>query len=289
MKEQTFLSGISEYGNFSIPEKKIFETRSKFQKIEIIENNFFGRVLKLDNALQTSEEDEFLYHEPLVHSPMFLSKAPKRVLIIGGGDGGALEEISKYSELDEIVLVEIDKEVIRVSKEYLKKINEDSFKDPRSKIVIADGFDFLRKNSIKFDIIILDLTDPSRDSIKLYSNEFYCMLSNNLNKEGILSLHAESYFSSRSIFLEIISNLRSSFREVHVFSHFVPLYGDLMAFVMCSNAHLFCQNKDDLINRFNSRNIPNLKYFSPEIFSSSSVLPKYINDLLFSYKQEKNY
>lgn len=283
MTKKIFEFQNRSYGNFIIPEKRVIRVKSKFQNIEIFENRFFGRFLKLDDSFQTSEFDEFLYHEPLVHFPMFLIKNPQRILIIGGGDGGALEEITKYKEISEICLVEIDEEMIKTSKEYLKNINKCSFEDPRVKVVIEDGFKFLKDNTQKFDVVILDLTDPTKDSINLYTSDFYNLVSNNLKNEGVLSLHTGTYLNCPNIFSRIISTLRYVFKEVHVHSNFVPLYGTVMAFAICSKIinPLFL-NKGELKERFNKRGLHDIKYFSPEIFFSSFVLPKYVLEIMNS-------
>jgi len=231
---------IKEYhteniGFFIKPQRKIFESQSEYQKIEIFEHEFFGKILRLDGVFQTSEYDDFVYHEPLVHTPLLLHSNPRDVLIIGGGDGGALREILKHRSIEKIVLVELDSMVIDVSKKYLTSINQNSFDDPRVNLIIEDGRSYIKESNETFDVIILDLTDPNKESSDLYTKEFYELLSNSLNKNGILSLHAGSPIFARKDFLRILDNLKFIFSSVIFSSKFIPIYGTELAFVLCSN------------------------------------------------------
>jgi spermidine synthase len=179
--------------------KEIFSGKSKFQKIEIFENEEYGRILVLDGVVQLSTKFEFIYHEMLVHPAMFCHKDPEKVLIIGGGDGGALREVSKHP-VKEIFLVDIDKKVIEVSKKYLPSVSAGSFKDKRLKIFHQDAFEFLKNYQNFFDVIIDDLTDPRGPSLSLWGRKFYQRISGALKKGGIVSMQAgylREKFSSR--------------------------------------------------------------------------------------------
>jgi len=170
-------------------EREIYSGKSKFQKIEIFENEEFGKILVLDGIVQLSTKFEYIYHEMLVHPAMLYHKNPKRVLIIGGGDGGCLREVRKHP-VKEICLVDIDKKVIEVSKKYLPSVSAGSFDDKRLKIFNEDALKFLEKYQGLFDVIIDDLTDPKGPSLSLWEKKFYQKILNVLNKGGIVSMQA---------------------------------------------------------------------------------------------------
>lgn len=270
------------HGFFISPRKRLFEGKSKFQKIEIFEDNFYGRILRLDNQFQTSEFDEFIYHEAITHFALFSHKNPKRVLIIGGGDGGALEEVLKHQLVKSVVLVDIDEKVIEVSKKYLTKINKCSFEDKRVNIIIKDGLDYLKDANSNFDIIILDITDPSAESKELYTKYFYKLVLNKLNNGGIFSLHAESPLDYSNLSKKIIRNLKEVFKFNLSYSTFVPIYGTIITFVVCSKEINFHEiTKEIMEKRFKERKIKDLKLFNPEVFISSFVVPPYIKKIIF--------
>ena len=162
-------------------ERVLFEGRSDFQSIVVFENRLFGRVLALDGIIQTTDRDEFFYHEMAVQVPMLAHGAVKRALIIGGGDGGALEESLKHPDLESVTMVEIDGTVVEVAKQHLRKICGAAFEDPRTNLIIADGVQYLADCSQRFDFILIDSTDPIglADSAPqgpgavLFSEDFY--------------------------------------------------------------------------------------------------------------------
>lgn len=269
------------FGFFIIPKQKILEKKTKFQKLELFEHDFYGKVLRLDGYFQTSEFDEFLYHESLAQFPLIAHPNPKKILIIGGGDGGSLEEVTKHKHVENITMVELDKDVVEFSKKYLCKINKNSFEDKRLNLIFDDGIRFLENTKENFDVIILDLTDPSGESRNLYTKEFYELVSKKLNKDGILSLHTEAYIHYPDIFSRIISTLKSVFKFVGNHSVFIPTYGTSLSFGLCSNDINFKEiDKDILEKRFQNRAISDLNYLDPGVFKSALVEPKYIQDIM---------
>jgi spermidine synthase len=170
-------------------EGKIFSGKSKFQKIEVFENKELGRILVLDGMVQLSTKHEFIYHEMLVHPAMLYHKNPKRVLIIGGGDGGALREVSKHP-VKEIFLVEIDEEVIEVSKKYLSSVSKGAFDDKRLKIFNEDALKFVKRYKNDFDVIIEDLTDPLGFSSLLWRKRFYKDILQALKENGVAAFQS---------------------------------------------------------------------------------------------------
>jgi spermidine synthase len=187
---EDFLPGEPQKSTWGfLIEREIFSGKSKFQKIEIFENEEYGRILVLDGEIQLSTKFEYIYHEMLVHPAMLYHKNPKKVLIVGGGDGGCLREVAKHP-VKEIYLVEIDKKVIEVSKKYLPSLSAGAFEDKRLKIFNEDAFKFLERYQSFFDVIINDLTDPKGPSLPLWGKKFYQKILNALDKGGIVSMQA---------------------------------------------------------------------------------------------------
>ena len=174
---------VSEVGEFSntsinITGEELVNKNSEFQNIKIINNKWWGKILWLDNILNLSEKDEFIYHEMLVHIPMFTHNNPKNILIIGGGDGGSAREVLKHN-IDKITLIDIDKDVIDECKKYLPNINNGAFNNDKLNLIIGDGIEFVKKSQNNtFDVIIVDSTDPSYPldqsiSNVLFTEDFY--------------------------------------------------------------------------------------------------------------------
>lgn len=261
------------FGTFIIADKVIFEGNSKYQHILLFENKKYGRVLKLDNAFQTSEYDEFTYHEPLVHPAMCTHPCPKKALVIGGGDGGTLEEVLKHNTVEKAVMVELDEKVIEVSRKYLKKIHKGAFDDERVELIIGDGIDYVRKCEKKFDVIVLDLTDPYSISKFLYTNEFYAMVAKRLAKGGILSLHAETPYAFDRVHYRVVKTLAGAFRHTAFFYNYVPLYGTLIGFANCSNSiDPKSISAATVCKRLAERGVGGLRIYGPKMHESFMLM-----------------
>ena len=144
------------------------EQRSDMQHIEILETPLFGRAMRIDGCFMTSERDEFFYHEPMIHLPAVSLGSPKSALVIGGGDGGSIEELLKYPEMQRVVLAELDSEVIDMAREWLPQIHRGAFDDPCLDIRLGDGRQFVEQCEERFDQIVLDLTDPFGPAVQLH-------------------------------------------------------------------------------------------------------------------------
>ncbi len=171
--------------------KEIFSGKSKFQKIEILETKEYGKVLILDDLIQLSTKYEFVYHEMLVHPAMLCSSKIEKILIVGGGDGGVLREVVKYLPVKEIVLVDIDKKVIDLSKKYLPSVSNNAFNDKRLKILNIDAFNFVKQYKNHFDVIFNDLSEPTGPSVLLWKNKFYKDIFNAVKDEGVAAFQSE--------------------------------------------------------------------------------------------------
>jgi spermidine synthase len=266
------------YFYFMENKKTIFETNSKYQKIEIFENETFGRYLRLDRGIQTCESDEYLYHEPLVHVPMIAHPNPKTVLIVGGGDGGVLKQVLKHNTIKKVDMVELDEEVVNVSKKYLKKIHENSFENKKANIIIDDGIEFMKKTKNKYDIIILDLTDPDTSIVTfLYTKKFYDLVKSKLNKDGIISIQTEVPYMVSDIHVRILKTLMKSFKIVRPYYNYIPTYGTIHGFASCSDKYDTKKlEKNEIDKRIKKRNLKKLKMFNGEVYEALHVVPKIV-------------
>jgi len=264
--------------------KVLYAGRTKYQRIEVVDTPDFGKMLILDGKVQFSLKDEFIYHESLVHPVMLTHPSPEKVLIIGGGDGGALKEVLKHNTVKSVTLVDLDEEVMKIVKKYVPEMFKDSLKDPRVKILNMDGRKFLAETENKYDIIIVDVTDPFGPSTLLYTKEFYQLVSNALKDGGAMVTHSEGMFSCRKEFVTIYRTIKTAFRKVRACSAFIPSFGDVWMFTIGSNT-LDPVNMDVKIieERMKKRHVET-RFYYPEIHKVLFTLPK---DLLKDLKEMK--
>ncbi len=260
--------------------KVLYTGQTEFQKIELFDTPFFGKLLKLDGQFQTSEKDEFFYHEPQTQVPMCAHPRPESVLIIGGGDGGILKNVLMHKTVKRAVMVEIDPGVVEFSMKYLTSVCGEAFKDKRTQLIIGDGKRFVEETQEKFDVIILDLTDPIGPSKALYTREFYKKLSGLLKKGGLLQLHIELCVTRPEISRQIFQSLSSVFKYNCPFASYVPLYGGLMAF--CTNSQDLDVSKVKagvIEKRLKDRGVKNLKLYNGQWHEASFKLPNFLKKL----------
>ena len=201
-----------EWGFFIRSSRLDDGVRSPEQAIEVHETEPFGKLFRLDGHFMTSEQDEFFYHENLVHLPGITHPAPERALIVGGGDGGSAEELLKYPSMKKVTLAEIDMAVVDVSRKYLASVHKGSLDDPRLDLRIGDGFAYVRETSDTFDLIVLDLTDPGGPSLELYTPAFYRACASRLTMLGAMALHIASPIAHPDRIRQTLVSLRSMFR-----------------------------------------------------------------------------
>ena len=152
--------------------KSLFQGKSEFQKVDVVDTYDLGKMLFNDNLVMISEKDEFVYHDMITHVPLFTHPNPKNVLVIGGGDGGSLREVLRHSSVEKCTMVEIDEMVVNACKEHIPQ-TACAFSDPRAELIIDDGLKFVKETKEKFDVIIVDSTDPGGPSTLLFGDEFY--------------------------------------------------------------------------------------------------------------------
>lgn len=200
--------------NYRYPVRRLlYRGRSKYQSILVFDSPFHGRVLALDNIVQLTTREEAYYHEILVHPALQAHPDPRRVLVIGGGDGGTVRELAKYPALQDIVETELDEQVVRVSKKYFPRLAA-GYRDPRVHLRFEDGYRFLRETEMRFDVIILDLTDPIGPAKPLFEAPFYRLCAERLTEDGVLSAQTESLHFHRETVRRVYRSLASVFPRV---------------------------------------------------------------------------
>jgi len=271
-----------DYGFFIKPKQVHYRSAEEFQTIEVYETRDFGKLLRIDNFFQTSDADEAHYHEPLVHPAMIAHPDPQNVLIIGAGDGGVLKNVLGYKNVKKAVMVEIDDKVIQVAKEFLPKIHGGAFEDPRAEIVIQDGFKYIEETANRFDVVLLDLTDPIGPAKALYTDYFYRKIKGVLkNEDSILALHTEYPRHYPNIYGRINQTLKGIFSEVSNGFSYVPIYGATMGFAYCSDrSNPKTMSLEDVESRLAERQTRTLELYNGETHFGYLAEPNYVKDIL---------
>ncbi|MFN4279702.1 polyamine aminopropyltransferase [Thermosynechococcus sp.] len=268
-------------GYFIRADRCLFTKKTRYQELALYESAHFGKFLCLDHLFMTSEADEFFYHENLIHPAAITHPAPRSALIIGGGDGGAAEEVLKYPTIEQVVLAELDEEVVEVCRQHLDTIHRGAFEDPRLKLMIGDGRAYLENTSAQFDLIILDLTDPQGPSLNLYTQEFYHVCKQHLAAAGLLALHVESPIARPTTYARLVTTLRQVFPIVRPYSVYIPLYGTLWGMATASESCDPCTlTAAEVEQRIATRGISDLRFYNGETHRGVFALPNFIRTLL---------
>ncbi len=232
----------------------------------------FGRMLILDDAIQTTLVDEAAYHEMLVHVPMLSHPNPRNVLIIGGGDGGALRRVLEHP-VAQVLQVEIDEAVIRLSRELLPEISSGAYDDPRAEVIVGDGIAFLETHTGEFDVILIDSTDPVGPAEGLFSTAFYESVRQALRAGGVMASHCGSPLLMADGWLRTISTLEGVFQIVEPYLAYIPAYpGGLWGMVAASESRSVRFPEPARLNEL-SVGLERLTYYTPELHSASFALP----------------
>lgn len=274
MFKEELYRGYSQ--NFEITEV-LFEQRTEHQHLIIFQNPCFGRVMALDGVIQTTEGDEFIYHEMMAHVPLFAHGQAQNVLIVGGGDGGMLREVIRHPEVRQVTQVEIDSAVIDMSKQYLPKHSQGAFDDSRVTIVIADGLEFVRSTEQRFDVIISDSTDPIGPGESLFTEGFYASCKRCLNPGGILATQNGVSFMQLQEVRDTIRRLQPVFADATFYGASVPTYvGGIMTFAWASDDPSHRQVPlATLEERFAAAGFSS-RYYNPAIHQAAFALPQYV-------------
>ena len=274
-----WLNAHSGYGTTTT--KTLAQIQSPYQKVEVYDTQQFGKLFRLDGRMMTSEADEFFYHECMTHPAALAHPNPESILVIGGGDGGSTEELLKHPSVKRIVMAELDPVVIDVSKQWLGAIHKGAFNDPRLEVSIGDGFEFVKSTTERFDMIVLDLTDPDTPAFHLYSEQFFRMCQRILRPGGMLTLHLGSPVYQAETVRKNTANLRKVFRHVAPISLFVPLYGSLWCLAVASDTVDPRTTTSEVIaQRISERRVGDLRYYHPALHAALFALPLFVQDLV---------
>ncbi|NJE54034.1 polyamine aminopropyltransferase [Thermococcus sp. 21S9] len=261
------------YGvGFKVKER-LFETQTKYQRLELYETEGFGKLLVLDGTVQLVEIGEESYHEVLVHPVMLAHPNPRRVLVIGGGDGGTLREVLRHESVEKATMVEIDEMVVEVSRIYLG-IDRGAFDDPRAELIIGDGVEYLKNTEERFDVIIVDSTDPVGPAKLLFSEEFYRTAYEKLNEKGLYITQAGSVYLFTNELIDAYKAMKRVFDKVYYFSFPVIGYASPWSFLVGVKGDVDFRKVDV------SRAPEKLYYYDPERHETLFQMPKYVRELL---------
>ncbi len=264
--------------------KIIYSGKTKYQKVDILDIEPFGKTLFLDDKIQSAQIDEYIYHEALVHIAMFSHPNPKKVLIMGGGEGATLREVLKHPSVKEAIMVDIDEELVNLCKEYMPEWNEGVFENPRSKIYYTDARRFVEETNNVYDVIISDLTEPieSGPSVKLFTKEFYSMLYNRLSNDGIFVAQAGSADPLYPNFVaSLYKTLKTIFPIVKVYWTFMFSFQLPWSFVIASKL-IDPENikLTSIFERINQVSRENLKFYYPSMHFAMFSIPNYLKSAL---------
>ena len=259
----------------------VYEVKSGTQNLVVFETPYFGRVLALDGIIQTTERDEFAYHEMLAHVPLFAHGAVEDALIIGGGDGGALREVLRHNSVRRVTLVEIDQAVVDSCRKFLPSLSNGAFDDPRVSLIFEEGSLFLSEITDQFDVIIVDSTDPIGSGEALFTEAFYAKCQSSLKGGGILITQNGVPFIQPEELKTSRRRLERVFMDVSFYLTVVPTYiGGFMALGWATDqTSLRMVPMDTLSGRFMNAGI-DTRYYSPEVHKSAFILPPFIKDLI---------
>lgn len=214
----------------------LYEEKTQFQQLMLVDTWQYGKMLLLDGVVQTTEKDEFFYHEMMAHVPMLSHPRPVNVLIIGGGDGGVLREVLRYPSVEKAVMVEIDPKVVDFSKKYFPMISNGAFEDPRTELVFADGAAYVQNTPLFFDVAVVDSSDPIGPAEILFTGGFYSRVKKILKPKGIMVCQAGSPQMQQGEQKQVHDILRDTFKYRAFYLYTVPTYiGGLFASVFCSD------------------------------------------------------
>ena len=269
------------YGQMLREDAVIYDSKTTHQRLRVFENAKLGRVLTLDGVVQTTTSDEFIYHEMLAHVPILAHGNSKRVLIIGGGDGGMAREVLRHRSVEHLTMVEIDSGVVDFSEKYLPTLSNGAFDDQRLELVIADGATFVRDTEKRFDVIIVDSTDPIGPGEVLFTDTFYGHTHDLLSDDGIIVTQNGVPFMQGEELTGTMRSFKSLFTNWTCYLTHVPSYaGGPMALGWGSKSRKArLVTTDTLAKRLTASGIET-RFYTPEVHQAAFALPKYVQDLL---------
>ena len=262
---------------FGLRAKLLHAEQSPVQRIAVYESETFGRILTLDGCVMLTERDEFVYHEMLVHVPLVSIAESKSILIIGGGDCGAIREVLKHPTVERVVLCELDERVTRVCADWFSWVRP-AIDDPRVELVFADGIDYVENRSREFDAVLIDSTDPQGAAIGLFVREFYQAVSRTLILGGVMAAQTESPHWDTESF-------RTIYQEIgHAFDHVDPFLGHVPTYPSGCWSWARASSHGDWKTHFDGNRAELLasqcRYYNPEVHHAAFTLPGFVREIL---------
>lgn len=250
------------------------EEQTQFQHMAILETEQFGRMLVLDGMVQTTETDEFVYHEMIAHVALSTHPNPKRVAVIGGGDGGTIREVLRHPAVEEAVLIEIDGRVVEACREHLPTISG-ALADERVQVLIDDGVQHIRDATGDYDVVLIDSTEPVGSAVGLFSPEFYMDVRGSLREDGIMVAQTESPFFNQDLIRRTQAGIKAAFPLTRLYLAAVPTYpSGLWSFTVGSLRH------DPLAVAADKITVTNTRYYSPTMHFAAFQLPPFVEELV---------
>jgi len=268
-------------------DKVLYEQQTEHQHLVLFEQKHFGKMLMLDGATQVTTRDEFIYHEMMTHVPILAHGSARNVLIIGGGDCGIAEEVLKHKTLKSVVQVEIDESVVGFSKEHFPEFTTPVFKDKRFESVIADGMKYVAETGWRFDVIIVDSTDPQGPGKVLFTYEFYAACKRCMAKGGLLITQNGVPIFQAGELTATISRFRKLFADGYCYVAAIPTYvGGHMAMGWATdNTRLRHASVKTIAGRYKKAGSFPTKYWTPEVHVAAFALPRFIADKVANAKK----
>ncbi len=271
----------ADFGLYLAAGRTLASRQSEWQHIEVFENAQFGRVMRIDGVFMTSERDEFFYHEPMVHLPAIAHPGVRSALVVGGGDGGAAEELLKLPGIERVVLAELDGAVVEMARQWLGGIHHGALDDPRLQVRLGDARAFLGRTEERFDQIVLDLTDPFGPAVELYTVEFYQACQRALQPGGVLSLHLGSPIHLPGSLMRIAASVRAVFPVFRPYLQYVPLYGTLWCMAMASDTtDPALLDEAEVDARIAARGLAHLQLYNGAMHRALLAQPNFVRQLL---------
>ena len=263
-------------------DRVLFDSETEHQHLVIFENEDFGRVMMLDGVVQLSTRDDFVYHEMMSHVPLFAHGRARKALIIGGGDGGVLREALKHPEVEDVTLCEIDRSVITLCREHFPDISAGAYDDPRTRIVIADGTKFVADTDDRFDVIMVDSTDPIGPGAVLFTKEFYTNCRRCLKSGGILVTQNGLPFLQADELKQSVGYFRDLFSDSFAYLATTPSYfGGPMSYGWATDdAEARRYRVDAIERRYADAGAFATRYWRPDVHVAAFALPTYVRELV---------
>ncbi|MDZ4339335.1 MAG: polyamine aminopropyltransferase [candidate division NC10 bacterium] len=248
--------------------------QTPFQRLAVFDTVQYGRMLVLDGAIQTTDRDEFIYHEMITHVPLTTHPRPREVLVIGGGDGGTVREVLRHAAVTRVRLVEIDGHVVAAARRFFPGLSR-ALDDARADVVIGDGAAHVRGARGAYDVILVDSTDPVGPAVQLFQADFYRAVSDALTPDGLFVAQCKSPYLDRGLIREVLDAVRSLFPIACLYTAVIPTYpSGFWSFVLGSKVHHPLRFDEDRAEQLKTR------YYSPDIHRAAFVLPRQIGEEL---------